>query len=44
MSPFLDAFRQGLRELGWAEGQNIGIDYRFDEGRFDRLPDRSPSS
>ena len=35
----LDAFRQGLRELGWVEGQNIVIDYRFAEGRLDRLPD-----
>jgi putative ABC transport system substrate-binding protein len=26
--PLLDAFRQGLRELGWVEGQNIVIDYR----------------
>src|SRR5262245_2698775 len=32
-------FRQALRELGWIEGQNIVIDYRFAEGRFDRLPD-----
>src|ERR1700675_2243519 len=39
MSPPLDAFRQGLRELGWVEGQNILIDYRFAEGRFVRLPD-----
>jgi putative ABC transport system substrate-binding protein len=39
MSPQLDAFRQALRELGWVEGQNIVIDYRFAEGRFDRLPD-----
>jgi putative ABC transport system substrate-binding protein len=39
MSPFLDAFRQGLRELGWVEGQNTVIDYRFAEGRFDRLPE-----
>jgi ABC-type uncharacterized transport system substrate-binding protein len=38
-SPRLDVFRQGLRELGWVEGQNIVIDYRFDEGRNDRLPD-----
>jgi len=26
--PLLDVFRQGLRELGWVEGQNIVIDYR----------------
>ena len=39
MSPFLDTFRQGLRELGWIEGQNIVIDYRYAEGTFDRLPD-----
>jgi putative ABC transport system substrate-binding protein len=38
-SPALDAFRQGLRELGWVEGQNIVVDYRFAEGRSDRLPD-----
>jgi putative tryptophan/tyrosine transport system substrate-binding protein len=38
-SPYLDAFRQGLRELGWVEGQNIVIDDRFAEGRFDRLLD-----
>jgi len=36
---YLEAFRQGLRELAWIEGQNIVIDYRFAEGRFDRLPD-----
>ena len=35
----LDAFRQGLREFGWVEGQNIVIDYRYAEGRVDRLPD-----
>lgn len=35
----LDAFRQRLRELGWIEGQNLVIDYRFAEGRLDRLPD-----
>src|ERR1043166_7545107 len=38
--PFLlDAFRQRLRELGGAEGQNIVIDYRYAEDRVDRLPD-----
>ena len=35
----LDAFRQRLRELGWVEGQNIVIDYRYAEERVDRLPD-----
>jgi putative ABC transport system substrate-binding protein len=37
-SPGLDAFRQGLRELGWVEGQNTVIEYRLAEGRRDRLP------
>jgi putative tryptophan/tyrosine transport system substrate-binding protein len=34
----LDAFRQGLGELGYAEGQNITIEYRFAENRIERLP------
>jgi len=34
----LEAFRQGLRELGWFEGQNITIEYRFAEGRQEVLP------
>ena len=38
-SGFQAAFVQGLRELGWVEGQNIVIDYRFADGRFDRLPE-----
>jgi len=33
------AFRQGLRDLGWIEGQNITIEYRDAEGRAERLPD-----
>ena len=34
----IEAFRQRLRELGWVEGQNIVIDFRSADGRFDRLP------
>ena len=40
MSPhLLKAFQQGLRELGYVEGQNIVIEYRFGEGKSDRYPD-----
>jgi putative ABC transport system substrate-binding protein len=34
----LDAFRQGLRELGYVEGQNIAIEPRWAEGNYDRYP------
>ena len=34
----LDAFLRALRELGWIEGQNIVIDYRWAEGDLERLP------
>src|SRR5919197_6247813 len=37
-TPILDAFRQGLQELGWREGQNIVVEYRWAERRFERLP------
>jgi putative tryptophan/tyrosine transport system substrate-binding protein len=35
---FPEAFRRGLRDLGWIEGQNITIEFRYAEGQFDRLP------
>jgi putative ABC transport system substrate-binding protein len=36
-SPF-EAFRQGLRDFGYVEGQSIALEYRFAEGKFERLP------
>jgi putative ABC transport system substrate-binding protein len=36
--PYLEAFQQGLRHLGWVEGQNIALEIRFAEGRTDQLP------
>ena len=37
-TPILEAFREGLREHGYVEGQNIALEYRFAQGRAEKLP------
>ena len=38
-APWHEAFRQGLRELGWIERENLVIEYRYADGRIDALPE-----
>jgi putative tryptophan/tyrosine transport system substrate-binding protein len=37
-SPFLEDFRQGLRELGYVEGRNVQLEVRWGEGKLERMP------
>jgi putative tryptophan/tyrosine transport system substrate-binding protein len=41
--PFLEQFQQELRKLGYAEGQNVVIEYRWAEGKQERLRNSPPT-
>jgi putative ABC transport system substrate-binding protein len=38
-APFVEAFRKGLREAGFIDGHNVGIEFRWAEGQYERLPE-----
>jgi putative tryptophan/tyrosine transport system substrate-binding protein len=38
-SPFLEAFENGLRDLGWVKDRNVTVEYRYAEGKAERFPD-----
>src|SRR5215813_9875952 len=44
MAVLLEAFREELSKLGWVEGKNITIEYRFAEQKSERLPELRPAA